>query len=1099
MVDRQGQQLGNYRLLRLLGRGGFAEVYLGQHIYLNSQAALKVLQIVLNDEDIESFAQEARTLASLTHPHIIRVLDFAVENGTPFLVMEYAASGTLRDRHPQNSRLPSETIVSYVRQVAAALQYAHDQRLIHRDIKPENMLLGSSDQVLLSDFGLALLAPHTLDHSTQEMQSALVGTMPYLAPEQLQGSARPASDQYSLGVVVYEWLSGRKPFSGSPLEVAIQHISLSPPPLREQLPGISPAIEETVMRALAKEPQQRFASVQDFASALERAYQYTLLPYSSPALSQGSEALQSILKPGPMWKVPTTFTPLIGRDKELADVCALLKHPDVRLLTLLGTGGIGKTRLSWQVAREIQQHFVDGICFVHLASVSEPDLVVPTIAQELGIQEIGAQPILEQVQVALRSKHFLLVLDNFEQVVTAAPFIEELLAACPRLKILVTSREVLHLRAEHEFPVPPLSLPNLSELPEDDELTQYTAIALFVQRAQAILPSFQLTQTNARTIAEICVRLDGLPLAIELAAARIKLLPPQALLARLSQLFQVLASASRTMPLRHQTLRNALKWSHDLLEAGEQRLFRRLSVFAGGWTLEAVEAVEKAFNEKENDTLSVLDNVASLLDKSLLIQSAKEGEEPRLQMLLTVREYGLELLRESGEVEKSQRAHALYYLTLVEEAEAHLKGREQTTWLARLELEQENLRAALAWLVEQGEAELALRFCGALWWFWHLRGYWSEGRRWLEAALGMAQTGGPTVARAKALCAAGDLAYYQDDYAAARPLLEESVELCRTLELKRELASALGALGVLLDVQGDLAAARPLLEESEVLCRTLKNNWELSYLLRKLGQRVLREGNMIQAAVYARESLTLARELGDKSLIATALLTMANIAGVQGDLAQAAARTQEGLALARELGDKSLIALALQNLGYLASLQDDLPRAVARTQEGLALARELGDKISINLALHNLGYISSRQGDIKQAAKWYGEGLSHAQEIGNEAQIGWHLIGLASVAAAEGKPRRAACLLGAAEMRLDINVSMNAVEQAVRASVERHRLQGLERVRLRKAGRRIFVVVSFVEPLKESLEAMERVRKDVADDLAGVNPDVDVSVLFHGG
>jgi tetratricopeptide (TPR) repeat protein len=297
-----------------------------------------------------------------------------------------------------------------------------------------------------------------------------------------------------------------------------------------------------------------------------------------------------------------------------------------------------------------------------------------------------------------------------------------------------------------------------------------------------------------------------------------------------------------------------------------------------------VEAVEKAFNEKENDTLSVLDNVASLLDKSLLIQSAKEGEEPRLQMLLTVREYGLELLRESGEVEKSQRAHALYYLTLVEEAEAHLKGREQTTWLARLELEQENLRAALAWLVEQGEAELALRFCGALWWFWHLRGYWSEGRRWLEAALGMAQTGGPTVARAKALCAAGDLAYYQDDYAAARPLLEESVELCRTLELKRELASALGALGVLLHVQGDLAAARPLLEESEALCRTLKNNWELSYLLRKLGQRVLREGNMIQAAVYARESLTLARELGDKSLIATALLTMANIAGVQAIL-----------------------------------------------------------------------------------------------------------------------------------------------------------------------------------------------------------------------
>ncbi len=420
MADRSGQQLGNYRLLRLLGRGGFAEVYLGQHIYLNSQAALKVLQIALNDEDIEHFAKEARTLASLTHPHIIRVLDYAVENGTPFLVMEYAANGTLRQRHPHGTRLPVETIISYVRQVASALQYAHDQRLIHRDIKPENMLLGSNGEVLLSDFGLAMLTLHSIDQSTQEIEPSLAGTTPYLAPEQLQGKPQQASDQYALGIVVYEWLCGKRPFNGSPIEVAMQNLTTPPPPLHEQVAGISPSIEEVVMRALAKEPQQRFASVQDFATALERAYQYTLLPQSSFALSTASEALQAILRPGPMWKVPITFTPLIGRDKEIADICELLKDPGVRLVTLLGTGGIGKTRLSYQIAREMQPYFADGVCLVPMATVNEPDLVVPTIAQVLGIQEIGAQPVLEQVKVALRDRHFLLLLDNFEQVGRAA-------------------------------------------------------------------------------------------------------------------------------------------------------------------------------------------------------------------------------------------------------------------------------------------------------------------------------------------------------------------------------------------------------------------------------------------------------------------------------------------------------------------------------------------------------------------------------------------------------------------------------------------------------------------------------------------------------
>ncbi|HEY6406314.1 MAG TPA: tetratricopeptide repeat protein, partial [Ktedonobacteraceae bacterium] len=708
------------------------------------------------------------------------------------------------------------------------------------------------------------------------------------------------SDQYALAVVVYEWLCGKRPFNGSPMEIAMQQLSATPPSLRDQLPDITPALEETVMRALAKDPQQRFASVQDFALAFERAGQRLAQPLASASSSTTSEKSQYSIKPEPMWKVLTTFTPLIGREQDVINICEMLKRQEVRLVTLLGTGGIGKTRLSLQVATEMRGHFADGVCFVTLAPVTEPGLVIPTIAQELGIQEIGGQSLFEPVKVALREKHFLLILDNFEQVVAAAPLIEEILAACPHVKIVVTSRAVLHLRAEYEYPVPPLGLPDLNQLRENEALTEYTAVALFVQRARAVQPAFQVTESNAHVVAEICVRLDGLPLAIELAAARVKVLPPQDLLARLSQPLQVLTGGARTLPLRQQTLRNTLKWSYDLLDAEEQKLFRRLTVFVAGWTLEAVEEVGKLISPIENTTFSVLDGVTSLLDKSLLLQVESEGEEARLIMPTTIREYGQECLQENGETEVTQRAHALYFLAFVEKAEPHLKGEQQIQWLTRLERDHENLRAALGWLIERNETEFSLRFCAALWRFWYLRGYWSEGRRWLEAALEQSHTGIPTLARARALCGAGTLAYFQDDYVVAQPMLEESVALCRTLDNRKELASALCALGIVMQVQGELEAARPLLEESEHLSRTLGSKWELSYLLRKLGQRAIQEHDLKRAATLAQEALELAQSLGDKSLIATTFATLANIASLEDDLTQAVAYSLQCLTLARE-------------------------------------------------------------------------------------------------------------------------------------------------------------------------------------------------------
>src|SRR5947209_11133590 len=416
----------------------------------------------------------------------------------------------------------------------------------------------------------------------------------------------------------------------------------------------------------------------------------------------------------PASNLPVPLTSLIGREQERAAACTLLRRPEVRLATFTGTGGIGKTRLALQVATDLLADFADGVCFVTLAPISDPDLVVPTIAQTLGLKDTGSQPPLEFLKASLSDKHLLLLLDNFEQVAAAAPQLSELLGACPHLKLLVTSRAVLHLRGEQEFAVPPLALPDLTQLPEHETLAQVPAVALFLQRAWAIQPNLPLTSPNARAIAQMCVQLDGLPLAIELAAARSKLLPPQALLARLGQRLAVLTSGAQDAPARQQTLRNTIAWSYNLLDAKAQQLFRHLSVFVGGCTLQAVETLCTSL-EDGSGAEWILDGVASLLDKSLLQQTEREGEEPRLLMLETIREYGLECLTISREVEITRQAHAAYYLTLAQEARTTWYGPEQQAWCDRLEQEQGNVRAVLQWLLEGKEAVLALQFRNALW------------------------------------------------------------------------------------------------------------------------------------------------------------------------------------------------------------------------------------------------------------------------------------------------------------------------------------------------------------------------------------------------
>ncbi|MDQ3585976.1 MAG: protein kinase [Acidobacteriota bacterium] len=961
-------RLGRYEIRSLLGVGGMGEVYLASDHSLRRLVAVKLLpaEFTQNKTNLRRFELEAYAASSLNHPNILTIHEIGEQDGHHFIATEYVEGQSLRQRIA-GADMELREILDIGQQIASALATAHEAGIVHRDIKPENVMLRRDGLVKVLDFGLAKLideagaAAKRAESGDEAPTQALaintepgriMGTVNYMSPEQARGLEVDArTDIWSLGVVLYEIAAGRQPFVGaSPIDLITTILQREPPSLLLFRSDLPVEVARIVEKALVKEREERYQTAKDLSLDLKRLRQRldveaelerSVPPEEAKAHAThsrdedqtlSSDSSSGSFQTAPLHNLSQGSSPLVGREQEIEKIKGLLRQDDVRLVTLTGIGGTGKTRLAKEIARRLLEVFPGGVFFIELAAIHDPALVISSIAQPLDVTEAGGQSLLDALKSYLRDKRMLLVVDNFEQVTPAAPLLAELLAASPHLKMLVTSRAVLHLSVEQEVIVPPLTVPDATTPLSADELLKFEAIRLFVERARTVKPNFTLTDENVRSVAEICLRLEGLPLAIELAAARVKVLQPAAILARLEKRLKLLTGGARDLPARQQTMRGAVEWSYDLLDESEKMLFRRLAVFMGGTTIEAAESVCSGQGVRP-DTVSeieVLDGISSLVDKSLLVHKERANGESRFRMLEVVREYALEHLEASGELEAVARAHAAFFLALAERAEPELRGARQMEWLERLDHEHDNLRAALQWSIEH-QPETALRLAGALQRFWCTHDHYTEGARWLAAAL-QKNSGSPSLARAKALEGAGFLAWQVGDYSSARQFYEESLAESRATGDKMQVALSSRGLGIVLMIQGDIAAARTL---------------------------------------YA-ECLAISQEAEDKFLIAASLNDLGEAARMQEDYATARPLYEEAVALSRQLGNQERLGTILANLGATAYQVGDYETAGACYREALALARELGYKSSMAISLDGLAALATKHGQPERAANLAG-------------------------------------------------------------------------------------------------------------------------------
>jgi predicted ATPase len=979
------ERFGRYEVAGLLGRGGMGVVYLARDPSLNRTVAIKVLSeaFARDAERLARFTREARILAALNHPNIAAIYSLETgEDQAPFLVLEYVEGVTLAELL-RKAPLPAEQTLSTALQVARALEAAHDGGVIHRDLKPENIRVNSAGMIKVLDFGLArsTQSPRSADGSFATEAGRLMGTPGYMSPEQARGKPVDArSDLFALGCVLYACFAGESPFARDSTGEAIAAL------LREDADlsgvGAPEGLQRLIERCLAKDAEARPKSAREVRAELESL----LAGAGGPGVSLVAAGAHTISRTsGPRHRLPRQLTSFIGRERELARTRELLSGAS--LLTLTGAGGCGKTRLALRLAEEVAAEFA-AVAFVELGPVHDPALVPAAVAAAVGVKEEAGRPVAATLAERLCAGKHLLVLDNCEHMLDAVgTLIAALLRDCPQLSILTTSRESLGITGETTFRVPSLELP-APEAADPSAAARTEAVRLFVERARAAGTDFELTDAAAACIARICRRLDGIPLAIELAAARVRVLSVDQIEERLNDRFRLLVGGSRTAVERHQTLRAALDWSYGLLSLPEGRLLRHLSVFAGGFTLEAVLGV-CGDGGKGGNEFELVDLLTHLVDKSLVSVDdtrTRKGEPPRYRLLETIRQYARERLHTEADAAESDAVcsrHLDHCLGLAERAEQQLLGPEQVLWLQRLEVEHENMIAALEWCNDRakGDDERGLRMAGALARFWHIRGHLSSGRAMVQRALAGA-SGAPATVRAKALNGAGNLAYLQGSFVDAETAWNAALRLQRELGDRRAIAGVLNNLGLVAEQRGQPERAHACYDEALATNREIGNRaWE-AINLNNLANLAWSRADYETARVLYEQALELNRSVGNRAEEARNLANLATVAGDQGRHADARVLQDQALSLKRALGDRKGIAESLGNLSLvLASCRDEIGAARAQL-EALSLRRQLSDLNGLQLSFDQAGKLALVLGETNRYARWCGAAERLRERIG---------------------------------------------------------------------------------------------------------------------
>ncbi|MGW6730907.1 protein kinase domain-containing protein [Nocardia sp. NPDC055029] len=938
-----------------VGRGGFGVVYRCTQASLDRTVAVKVLTAELDEETQARFVREQQAMGRLTgHPNIVTVLQAgSTASGRPFLVMPYHPAGSLDARIRQLGPLPLEKALWIGVKIAGALESAHRLGIMHRDVKPGNILLTDYGEPALTDFGIARVVG-----GFQTAAGTLSGSPAFTAPEVLEGEApTPAADVYGLGATLFCALTGHAAFerrSGENVVTQFLRITTQPvPDLRES--GVAKDMAAIVATAMSRDPHER-SSAAALGEAIQQAQSRHRFPVDEMALQiDTSSEHQRPERPTQEWSppsashvvrggrgaLPSELTSFVDRRTEVAEARNMLAAS--RLVTVTGLGGVGKTRLALRVAASAKREFADGVWMVELADVSDPSLFVDVVAAAIGLRDDPARPLSEAVSEFLFERETLLVLDNCEQLVAeAAELVEAWLRDCPTLRILVTSREPLDIAGEALLRLLPLAVPDPGRVLSLRAMPRYDAVTLFADRASAVVPGFELSDGNKDTIAQICLHLDGLPLAIELAAARMRTMSPEQILQRLGDRYALLTRSSRSAPTRQQTLRWCIDWSYQLCTPGEQRLWARLSVFVGGFELDAAEQVCGAGLAPD----SVLDLLSSLVDKSILIRE-ESASGVRFRMFETVRDYGTQKLREVGEDQLMRRLHRDWYQRLALDAEAGWISDRQLDWLERLQSEQPNMREALEFcLAEDTEdaAEAGLRTTSALWMFWTFRGLHGEGRRWLDRVLHHPRARSITD-RVKALVVGTTMAVYQGDLDSAAALVEQAHTLAEQDPSPITEARIAYIDGVLAFYSGDLVRASSVLERVVEVFGANRAEFLDVAVLTMLGWANTLQGDTKRAIEYHQQILSITEACGESLFRSSALWGIGIAAWRQGERHRAQEHLGEALHINQRVRSSLVAALSLEGMAWTAGAEGQPERAAVLLGAADELWRSVGSVV----------------------------------------------------------------------------------------------------------------------------------------------------------